>query len=44
MCTNELCTNEMHAAEITKFYQDITDILLTSAKESFIGRLLAEVG
>ena len=28
-CKNELCTNEMHAAEITKFYQDITHVLLT---------------
>ena len=26
----------MHAAEITKFYQDITHVLLTSAKESII--------
>ena len=36
-CKNELCTNEMHAAEITKFSQDITHVLLTSAKESVIG-------
>ena len=36
-CKNELCTNEMHAAKITKFYQDITYVLLTSAKESIVG-------
>ena len=36
-CKNELCANEMHAAEITKFYLDITHVLLTSAKESIIG-------
>ena len=34
---NELSTNEMRAAEITKFYQDMTDVLLISAKESIIG-------
>ena len=36
-CKNELCINEMHVAEITKFYQDITHVLLTSAKKSIIG-------